>query len=156
MVPILKQRITIKRTGQHHISFRFYLACGYRRYCFQKVLEEGKRVHMVYQGHLLRPDSAPLTEFTLDTPATFICQISHSTSSTNLNSSSADTSPNEDLDLSGPMSKSKKLYFYEDFFDLCQYFFCLSMSRLRYHFWNTSQMARIYWRPLLQGYCCQC
>ena len=74
------------------------------RYCFQKVLEEGKRVHMVYQGHLLRPDSAPLSEFTLDNPSTFICQISHSanSSSSNLNNSAAGSANEEELDISGP------------------------------------------------------
>ena len=71
------------------------------RYCFQKVLEEGKRVHMVYQGHLLRPDHAPLSEFTLDTPATFICQISQSASSSNLNNTATDSSSEQELDLSG-------------------------------------------------------
>ncbi|XP_063687117.1 uncharacterized protein LOC134820578 isoform X2 [Bolinopsis microptera] len=74
-----------------------------KKYCFQKVLEEGKRVHMVYQGHLLRPDSAPLSEFTLDNPSTFICQISHSanSSSSNLNNSAAGSANVEDLDISG-------------------------------------------------------
>ncbi|KAL5261322.1 hypothetical protein ACHWQZ_G007125 [Mnemiopsis leidyi] len=72
-----------------------------KRYCFQKVLDEGKRVHMVYQGHLLRPDSAPLTEFTLDNPSTFICQISQSASSGNLHNTAAGSQSDEELDLSG-------------------------------------------------------
>ena len=56
---------------------------------------------MVYQGHLLRPDSAPLSEFTLDNPSTFICQISQSASSGNLNNSPAGSQSDEELDISG-------------------------------------------------------
>ena len=70
------------------------------RYCFTKVLDEGKRVHMVYQGHLLRPDTAPLSEFTLDTPAILICQISHSVSTSN-STSEHNSANNNNLDLSG-------------------------------------------------------
>lgn len=75
-----------------------------KKYCFQKVLDDGQRVHMVYQGHLLRPDTAPLSEFTLDLPSTLICQISQPSQPTapspNLGVNLAVNTP-EEFDISG-------------------------------------------------------
>ena len=55
---------------------------------------------MVYQGHLLRPDSAPLSQFTMDLPATLICQISQPNTS-NINNATLGATSNDEFDISG-------------------------------------------------------
>jgi len=72
-----------------------------KRYCFSRVLDEGQRIHMVYQGHLLRPDTASLATFDLECPATLTCQISHSTNTNSVNNQTTSDVTAQELDISG-------------------------------------------------------
>ena len=151
-------------TVLYHCVIQPELTPLFVRYCFSRVLDEGQRIHMVYQGmqdlllqqteqlmastskqlhkiavryhttwqqsliytlsnqliietlrtltttrlslsltpsgHLLRPDTASLSTFDLECPATLTCQISHSSNTNSVNSQTT-TDANQELDISG-------------------------------------------------------